>query len=106
MPSANMIAKSSLTRARFRAPIHVRAPIHDGISRPSDRLYVGFDSRKSEPLVEARVAAIKRFQIAASASFIGLRERGLHEPRTDTLALGGRGHADYGQVPGGLVNNG
>jgi len=48
---------------------------------------VGFDGRKSEPLVEARVAAVKSFQIAVGVSFISLCERRLDEARTDIVAL-------------------
>jgi hypothetical protein len=88
----------SRTRAGFRSPIH------DRVSRRRTRLYVGSHGRKSQPLVEARIAAIKSFQITLGAGFIRLHQRRFEEPRPDPLPLRRRRHAHDGQVPRGLVN--
>ena len=48
---------------------------------------MGSDGGKSEPLIEAGVAAVESFQITVDFSFISLYERRLDKAATDPLAL-------------------
>src|SRR5436190_1838678 len=65
---------------------------------------MGSYGREPQALIEDRISTVECLQVTIDTCIVGFSEGRYDEAFADTLALGRRGHADNGQIPGCLGN--